>query len=67
MPDDDITGDDFLRNLANESAQARRDTAHAITRSTNLPPTATHIGRRALVERLRAEWHAQTNTNTEEN
>jgi hypothetical protein len=56
MTDEPTDGDAMLRDLAANKAQNRRDTLHNILHATNKKPTATHIARRALVERLRAEW-----------
>jgi hypothetical protein len=60
MTDDPTpTGDDMLRDLANNAQASRRQLLHRVTTSSNIPPTATHYPRRHLLARLRDEWQQQ--------
>ena len=58
MTEPEPTGDDFLRDLARDAAERRDHNVRQIVQRTETAPTATHVGRRAVVDRLRAEWHA---------
>lgn len=59
-------GDDLLRGLADDAVAARRRLLHRITTNTTTPATAVHYPRRALLQRLRDEWHTTTNPNENE-
>lgn len=67
MTDDPTpTGDDMLRDLANNAQASRRQLLHRVTTASSIPPTATHYPRRHLLARLRDEWqqqHPDTHTN----
>lgn len=65
MTTDSTDADDFLRDLAAGAAAHRQETRHRILRSTHNAPTATHIARRHMIDRLRDEWQQTLNTDTE--